>query len=188
MCLARPSLARTGRRPRHEPYPCQGLRIERPTAKRRQAAALHKPQCGAAALECGALAPLSGINGPRQRREPERLGFDSLGQRQLRISDCGVRIEKQRITGRRASVERQRREPFDLKGLASLWVVLGCEFAPLTRGRLWVSPELPRSPANHVVRPRNSPRPTHASEKHGYRPGFAAFAVAACGRAGSPDG
>ena len=35
------------------------------------------------------------------------------------------------------------REPFDLNGLTSLWVVLGCEFAPLTRGRLWASPELP---------------------------------------------
>ena len=53
-----------------------------------------------------------------------------------------MRIEKQRITGRRASGGRQRREPFDLNGLASLWVVLGCEFAPLTRGRLWVLPEL----------------------------------------------
>ena len=33
-----------------------------------------------------------------------------------------------------------------------------------------MSPELPRSPANDVARPRNSPCPPHASEKHGYRP------------------
>ena len=53
---------------------------------------------------------------------------------------CGFRIEKQRITGRQASGGRQRREPFDLNGLASLWVGLECEFAALTRGRVWVSP------------------------------------------------
>jgi len=35
---------------------------------------------------------------------------------------------------------------------------------------VWVSPELPRSPANDVARPRNSPRSPQGSEKHGYRP------------------
>jgi len=51
---------------------------------------------------------------------------------------------------------RQRREPFDLNGLASLWVVLGCEFAPLTRGGLWGSPEsstVPRIPRTAPMAP-----------------------------------
>ena len=81
-------------------------------------------------------------SGKRQRPVPSR---DRKGASALRSAECGLRIEKQRITGRWASGGRQRREPFDLNGLASLWLVLGCEFAPLTRGRLWVSPELPVS-------------------------------------------
>ena len=71
----------------------------------------------------------STANGQRQRCVPSR--------------DPGAPGERNAENGvNQASGPRQRREPFGLNGVASLWVVLGCEFAPLTRGRLWVSPEL----------------------------------------------
>jgi len=41
------------------------------------------------------------------------------------------------IAGARPGLRAGWRQPFGLNGVASLWVVLGCEFALLTRGRLW---------------------------------------------------